>query len=106
MTSSHRDAEATADVIVVGLGAMGSAVAFRLAERGLRVIGLDRFRPPHEHGSSHGETRITRLAIGEGADYVPLVTRSHELWREIERETETRLRPRTGSRTRTFQTRS
>jgi sarcosine oxidase len=96
MTSSHRGAETTADVIVVGLGAMGSAVAFRLAERGLRVIGVDRFRPPHKHGSSHGETRITRLAIGEGADYVPLVTRSHELWREIERKTETRLLQQTG----------
>jgi sarcosine oxidase len=96
MTSSARGAELTTDVIVVGLGAMGSAVAFRLAERGLRVIGLDRFRPPHEHGSTHGETRITRLAIGEGADYVPLVARSHELWREIERETETRVLHQTG----------
>ena len=91
MTSSERGAESTADVIVVGLGAMGSAVAFRLAERGLRVLGLDRFWPPHDHGSTHGETRITRLAIGEGADYVPLVARSHELWREIERETGTTL---------------
>jgi sarcosine oxidase len=85
-----------ADVIVVGLGAMGSAVTLRLAERGLRVIGLDRFFPPHDHGSTHGETRITRLAIGEGSSYVPLVRRSHELWREIERDTSTRLLRRTG----------
>jgi sarcosine oxidase len=79
------------DVIVVGLGAMGSAVTLRLAERGLRVIGFDRFSPPHDHGSTHGETRITRLAIGEGPQYVPLVRRSHELWPDIERRTGTRL---------------
>jgi sarcosine oxidase len=74
-------------VIVVGLGAMGSAVTFQLAKRGLRVIGLDRFRPPHDRGSTHGETRITRLAVGEGPEHVPLVRRSHELWRELERAT-------------------
>jgi sarcosine oxidase len=73
-----------ADALVVGLGAMGSAVAFQLARRGLRVVGIDRFRPPHDRGSTHGDTRITRIAIGEGAEYVPLVRRSHELWREIE----------------------
>lgn len=76
-----------ADVIVVGLGAMGSAAAYQLAKRGARVVGIDRFAPPHEHGSSHGETRITRQAIGEGEAYVPLVLRSHEIWREIEAET-------------------
>jgi sarcosine oxidase len=79
------------DVIVVGLGAMGSAVALRLARRGLGVVGVDRFTPPHDRGSTHGETRITRLAIGEGSDFVPLVLRSHELWRQIERESGTRL---------------
>jgi sarcosine oxidase len=75
------------DVIVVGLGAMGSAALYQLAKRGCRVLGIDRFSPPHELGSSHGDTRITRLAIGEGAHYTPLVMRSHEIWREIERET-------------------
>jgi sarcosine oxidase len=85
-----------ADVIVLGLGAMGSAVALRLARQGLRVIGLDQFEPPHDRGSSHGDTRITRLAIGEGIDYVPLVMRSHELWQELERETGTRLLHQTG----------
>jgi sarcosine oxidase len=78
---SHED---EVDVIVVGLGAMGSATILRLVERGLRVVGLDRFCPPHDRGSTHGETRITRLAIGEGSEYVPLVRRSHELWRELE----------------------
>lgn len=75
------------DVIVVGLGAMGSAASFQLAKRGVKVLGVDRFEPPHVYGSTHGETRITRLAIGEGAEYVPFVMRSHEIWREIEVET-------------------
>ena len=83
------------DVIVVGLGAMGSAVTLRLARRGLRVVGLDQFRPPHTQGSTHGDTRIT-LALGEGAHLVPLVLRSHQLWREIERETGTSLLRQTG----------
>ena len=78
---------AVADVAVVGLGAVGSAVAHHLAAAGARVVGIDRFRPPHEHGSSHGATRITRLAIGEGDDYVPIVQRSHALWRALEAET-------------------
>jgi len=75
------------DVIVIGLGAMGSAALYQLAKRGARVAGFDRFSPPHALGSSHGDTRITRLAIGEGAHYTPLVKRSHEIWREIETET-------------------
>jgi sarcosine oxidase len=74
-------------VIVVGLGAMGSAACSALAARGASVIGIDQFTPPHPYGSTHGDTRITRLAIGEGREYVPLVRRSHELWREIEQET-------------------
>jgi sarcosine oxidase len=75
------------DIIIVGLGAVGSAALYQLAKRGVRVLGIDRFAPPHEQGSSHGDTRITRLAIGEGAHYTPLVKRSHEIWRQIERET-------------------
>jgi len=75
------------DVIVVGLGAVGSAALRELARRGVRVLGIDRFSPPHALGSSHGETRITRLAIGEGAHYTPLAMRSHAIWRELERET-------------------
>jgi sarcosine oxidase len=77
-----------ADVMVVGLGAMGSAAAYQLAKRGVSVIGIDRFSPPHVLGSTHGDTRITRQAIGEGDDYVPLVLRSHQIWREIETEME------------------
>ena len=75
------------DAVVVGLGAVGSATAYQLAKRGKRVIGIDRYAPPHEYGSHCGETRITRKAIGEGDMYVPLVLRSHELWREIEAAT-------------------
>jgi sarcosine oxidase len=86
MTVSER-----ADVVVVGLGAMGSAVCAQLATRGASVIGIDQYDPPHPFGSTHGETRMTRLAVGEGPEYVPLVRRSHELWREIEAETGTRL---------------
>jgi sarcosine oxidase len=79
------------DAIVVGLGAMGSAAAYHLAKKGARVLGLDRHAPPHALGSSHGDTRITRLAIGEGAQYTPLALRSHALWRELERESDENL---------------
>ncbi len=75
------------DTIIVGLGAMGSATLLQLARRGQRVLGLDRWDPPHAWGSTHGDTRITRCAIGEGEQYVPLVLRSHEIWRWIEAET-------------------
>ena len=85
-----------ADVIVVGLGAMGAATAWQLAQRGARVLGIDRFAPPHDFGSSQGLTRITRLAVGEGAEYVPLVQRAHTLWREIEAATGTTLMRATG----------
>lgn len=73
-----------ADVIVVGLGAMGSAALYQAAKPGARVIGIDRFNPPHDYGSSHGDTRITREAIGEGREFVPLVQRSNQIWEEVE----------------------
>jgi len=75
------------DAIVVGLGAVGSAATYQLAKRGVRVLGIDQFAPPHHQGSSHGGTRITRLAIGEGEHYTPLAMRAHEIWRDIEHET-------------------
>lgn len=75
------------EFIVLGLGAMGSAAAFQLARRGREVVAIDQFSPPHIYGSSHGETRITRCAIGEAPYYSPLALRSHEIWREIESET-------------------
>jgi sarcosine oxidase len=76
-----------ADFVVVGLGAMGSAVLYQLAKRGAKVIGIDRFVPPHQMGSSHGETRLTRQAVGEGRDYAPFVLNSHRIWRELEADT-------------------
>jgi sarcosine oxidase len=85
------DVSARADVVVVGLGAMGSAACAQLAMRGTSVIGIDQYNPPHPYGSTHGETRMTRLAVGEGPEYVPLVRRSHELWRDIEAQTGARL---------------
>src|SRR3569833_4043030 len=72
------------DVIVVGLGAVGGAATCHLARAGVKVLGIDRFSPPHSHGSSHGDTRITRSAIGEGVEYSQLALRSHALWREFE----------------------
>src|SRR5437764_12981159 len=76
-----------ADVAVVGLGGRGAAALYQLARRGIRALGVDRFAPPHALGSSHGDTRITRCAIGEGEAYVPLVRRSHAIWRALEEET-------------------
>ena len=73
------------DVIVVGLGGMGSAAAYHLARRGQRVLGLERFTPAHDRGSSHGRSRVIRQAYFEDPAYVPLVLRAYELWREAER---------------------
>ena len=86
----------TPDAIVVGLGAVGSAICHHLSKSGAKVVGIDRFRPPHDQGSSHGLTRITRLAVGEGAAFVPLAMRSHELWRELEAASGESLYRRTG----------
>lgn len=74
------------DVAVVGLGAMGSATAYHLASRGARVLGLDRFAPPHMLGSTHGRTRIIREAYFEHPLYVPLIRRAYENWATLERE--------------------
>jgi sarcosine oxidase len=86
----------TADIIVVGLGAVGSAALYQSAKLGARVLGVDRFAPPHDQGSSHGETRITRQAIGEGREFVPLVLRSNEIWEDLEAATGRSLLTRNG----------
>lgn len=75
----------TFDVIVVGVGAMGSGACAHLAQRGSRVLGLERFDLPHARGSSHGFSRMIRLCYHEHPDYVPLLVRAYELWRELER---------------------
>ena len=84
------------DVIVAGLGAMGSAAVREIARRGLRVLGLDRYAPPHARGSTHGRTRIIREAYFEHPAYVPLVQRAAELWETLGREVGDELFVRTG----------
>src|ERR671910_2818324 len=85
------------DVIVVGVGGMGSAACYHLARRGSRTLGLERFDIPHEMGSSHGNTRIIRLAYYEHPSYVPLLLRAFQLWDELERESGRRLLEVTGT---------
>ncbi|HET7699539.1 MAG TPA: N-methyl-L-tryptophan oxidase [Candidatus Limnocylindria bacterium] len=84
------------DAIVVGLGAHGSAAAYHLARRGLRVLGLEQFPRGHTLGSSGGLSRIIRLSYYEHPDYVPMLKRAWELWRELERESGETLLTETG----------
>jgi sarcosine oxidase len=84
------------DVIVVGLGAMGSAAASHLARRGVRVLGLEAFPRGHALGSSHGESRVIRLAYWEHPDYVPLLRRAYALWHDLEAASDEKLLIQTG----------
>lgn len=86
----------TTDILVIGLGAVGSAALRHAAKLKARVIGIERFSPPHDRGSSHGDTRITRQAIGEGREYVPLALRSNQIWEELEAATGRSLLTRCG----------
>ena len=86
----------TYDTIVIGVGGMGSATCYQLARRGQRVLGLEQFDIPHSRGSSHGYTRIIRMAYFEDPCYVPLLRRSYELWRDLEAEAGQRLFVKTG----------
>lgn len=70
---------------------MGGAATLSLALRGARVLGIDRLTVPHDQGSSHGETRLTRLAYFEHPDYVPLLKTAHRLWRDREQRASERL---------------
>jgi len=79
------------DVIVVGVGAMGAATCWALAKQGHRVLGLEQFDIPHARGSSHGYSRMTRMAYCEHPDYVPLVRRANALWAELEAESGEKL---------------
>ncbi len=85
------------DVAVVGLGAMGSAALWRLAERGARAVGFEQFEPGHDRGSSHGEMRIIRTAYAEDPRYVPLIQQAFPLWQTLEQETGVTLLTMTGS---------
>lgn len=84
------------DVIVIGLGGMGSAAAHHLARRGKRVLGLEQFTSPHDKGSSHGRSRVIRQAYYEDPVYVPLLLRAYELWRDLERSSSKQLLTITG----------
>lgn len=84
------------DVIVIGLGGVGSSAAYHVAKLGQRVLGLEQFTPAHDRGSSHGETRIIRQAYFEHPSYVPLLKRAYDLWDQLEQETECDLFERTG----------
>lgn len=84
------------DVAVIGVGGMGSAALYHLASAGLKVVGLEQFGIAHDRGSSHGESRILRLAYFENPAYVPLARRSLELWHALERESGERLFTETG----------
>lgn len=83
------------EAIVVGTGAVGAAVTYQLAGKGINVLGIDRFNPPHSFGSSHGDTRITR-EIYNSDTQVDLVRRSHQLWGAIEHDANVTLRRTTG----------
>jgi sarcosine oxidase len=85
------------DAIVLGIGGMGSAALYQLARRNQAVLGLEQFNIPHDLGSSHGVTRIIRLAYYEHPSYVPLLRRSFELWRDLENISHERLLTVTGS---------
>lgn len=74
------------DIAIIGLGAMGSSTLYHLSALGKTIVGVDQFRPPHNRGSSHGETRITGLCVVEGDEYVKFVRRSNQLWRQLEEE--------------------
>lgn len=84
------------DVIVIGVGGMGSAACCHLARRGRRVLCIEQFAPAHDRGSSHGQTRILRRSYFEHPAYVPLVDRSEQLWHELERLTDTSCLEHTG----------
>lgn len=87
------------DCAVVGVGTMGSMVLWHLARRGLRVVGFERWKPGHSRGAAGGETRIFRTAYKEGAEYVPLLQHSYQLWRELESISGNRLLEITGALT-------
>ncbi len=84
------------DAIVVGVGAMGSAACYHLASRGLRVLGIDRFSVPNTMGSSHGLSRMIRMAYYEHPDYVPLLRRAFELWEKLQKQSGEKLLHRIG----------
>jgi len=99
--SIYKEIESTAvqtnyDVIVIGVGSMGSSTCYQLAKKGYKVLGLEQFDIPHELGSHSGQSRIIRKAYGEASDYVPLLERAYENWKTLESETGTQVYYKTG----------
>ena len=84
------------DVIVLGVGSMGSSTCYHLAKKGYKVLGLEQFDIPHEQGSHAGQSRIIRKAYGEASDYVPLLERAYENWKTLESETGSQVYYKTG----------
>ena len=93
MSSAHN----LFDVIVLGVGSMGSAACYHLAKRGSKVLGLDQFEIPHNQGSHHGKSRMIRKAYYENPDYVPLLHRAYELWDELQIKAKEPVINRTGA---------
>ena len=87
------------DFIIIGLGTAGSATCMTLARRGFRVLGIDKYRPPHAMGSHHGVSRSVRRAYLEGTAYVPMALKSWELWRKLEKDSGRDLLVETGNLT-------
>ncbi|MFW0794853.1 N-methyl-L-tryptophan oxidase [Gordonia sp. CPCC 205515] len=79
------------DVVVIGLGSSGSMALWQLAKRGVRVVGIEQFGIGHARGSYAGDSRLFRSAVHEGPRFVPMLARSRELWRELERDSGRRL---------------
>src|SRR5215218_3975653 len=86
----------SSDVIVIGVGGWGSAALWQLARRGIKVCGIEQFQIEHDRGSSHGDSRIIRMAYFAHPDYVPLLRRAYALWRELESESGAELMTLTG----------
>ena len=79
------------DVIVVGVGSMGSATCYQLAERGVKVLGIEQFGISHENGSHTGQSRIIRKAYFEHSDYVPLLHKAYDGWHHLEKKSRRRF---------------
>ncbi len=94
--TEHSSGQSNYDVIVLGVGSMGSSACYHLAKRGFKVLGLEQFDIPHELGSHAGQSRIIRKAYGEGSDYVPLLQRAYENWHSLEAETGSQVYYKTG----------
>ena len=97
MTISQRSTNNSSfDVIVIGVGSMGSSACYYLAKAGYKVLGLEQFDISHEFGSHAGQSRIIRKAYFENADYVPLLERAYQNWRTLEEETGAKIYHKTG----------